>query len=208
MFVVHLQVLAHEPALQLVGADHLADDEIVAAVVTALRCFARQRPCFLQDDLVRVDQAAQLIRDTLAPARRTRNARFLHYVVRQGHAMRLHHGICLRPTAREPSMPQVRVDAYEVLYSANSFSPRIALKNAGNYIGQLLFLPNGSTLPADTVVNKQAQLHYHLDDFRNVVDLLRNEKPIYMYYNGSGSGFENGIRTMSERVGEGEIIQD
>src|SRR5688572_32484717 len=53
----------------------------------------------------------------------------------------------LAPIARESSMPQVRVDAYEVLYSANSFSPRIALKNAGNYIGQLLFLPDGAPLP-------------------------------------------------------------
>jgi hypothetical protein len=53
-------------------------------------------------------------------------------------------------------------------------------------------------------VNKQAQLHYHLDDFRNAIDLLRYEKPIYMFYNGSGGGFENGIRTMSEKVGEGE----
>lgn len=105
-------------------------------------------------------------------------------------------------------MAQVRVDAYEVLYSANSFSPRIALKNAGNYIGQMIFLPNGAALPADTLVNKQAQLHYHLDDFQNAVDLLRNEKPIYMYYNGSGGGFENGIRTMSERVGEGEITDN
>lgn len=105
-------------------------------------------------------------------------------------------------------MAQVRVDAYEVLYSANSFSPRIALKNAGNYIGQMIFLPNGAALPADTLVNKQAQLHYHLDDFQNAVDLLRNEKPIYMYYNGSGGGFENGIRTMNERVGEGEITDN
>jgi hypothetical protein len=48
-------------------------------------------------------------------------------------------------------------------------------------------------------------LHYHLDDFQNAIDLLRNEKPIYMYYNGSGGGFENGIRTMAEKVGEGEI---
>jgi hypothetical protein len=105
-------------------------------------------------------------------------------------------------------MAQMRIDSYEVLYSANSFSPRIALKNAGNYIGQLLFLPNGAALPADTVVNKQAQLHYHLEHFQNVVDLLRNEKPIYMYYNGSGGGFENGIKTMIEKVGEGEIAPD
>ena len=105
-------------------------------------------------------------------------------------------------------MAQVRVDAYEVLYSANSFSPRIALKNAGNYIGQMIFLPNGAALPADTLVNKQAQLHCPLDDFQNAVDLLGNGKPIYMYYNGSGGGFENGIRTMSERVGEGEITDN
>jgi hypothetical protein len=105
-------------------------------------------------------------------------------------------------------MAQMRVDAYEVLYSANSFPPRIALKNAGSYIGQMIFLPNGAALPVDTMVNKQAQLHYHLDDFQNAVDLLRNEKPIYMYYNGSGGGFENGIKTMIEKVGEGEIGPD
>ena len=101
-------------------------------------------------------------------------------------------------------MAQMRIDAYEVLYSANGFSPRIALKNAGTYIGQMIFMPNGAALPADTVVNKQAQLHYHLDDFQNAIDLLRNEKPIYMYYSGSGGGFENGIKTMIEKVGEGE----
>ena len=101
-------------------------------------------------------------------------------------------------------MAQMRIDAYEVFYSANGFAPRIALKNAGNYVAQMIFMPNGATLPADNVVSGQAQLHYHLDDFHNAVDLLRNEKPIYMYYNGSGGGFENGIKTMSEKVGEGE----
>ena len=34
---------------------------------------------------------------------------------------------------------QMRIDAYEVLYSANDFPPRIALKNAGNYVGQMIF---------------------------------------------------------------------
>jgi hypothetical protein len=102
-------------------------------------------------------------------------------------------------------MALTRIDAYEVLYSANAFSPRIAFKNAGNYVGHLIFSPNGAALPIDTVVNNQVQLHYRLEDFANIVDLLRNEKPIYMYYNGSGAGFENGIKTMVEKVGEGEI---
>ena len=97
-----------------------------------------------------------------------------------------------------------RIETYEVFYSANTFSPRIGLKNAGNFVGQMIFHPNGTALPADTIVNNQVQLHYHLDDFPNAIDLLRYEKPIYMFYNGSGGGFENGIRTMSEKVGEGE----
>ena len=104
-------------------------------------------------------------------------------------------------------MAQTRIDQYEVLYSSNSFSPRIGLKNAGNYVGQMIFMPNGATLPADSIVNNQVQLHYHVDDFQNAIDLLRNEKPIYMYYNGSGGGFENGIKTKAEKVGEGEISQ-
>lgn len=102
-------------------------------------------------------------------------------------------------------MAQTKIDTYEVLYSANTFSPRIALKSEGKYVGQMIFKPNGTALPADGIVNGQVQLHYHLDDFHNAVDLLRNEKPIYMYFSGSGGGFENGIKTSNEKVGEGEI---
>ena len=98
-----------------------------------------------------------------------------------------------------------RVDAYEVFYSANAFPPRIALKGAGNYIGMMVFLPEGATLPVDTVTKGQVVLYYPVSHYANAIDLLRNEKPIYLYYTGSGSGFENGIKTMSEKVGEGEI---
>ena len=41
-------------------------------------------------------------------------------------------------------------------------------------------------------------------DFDNAIDLLRNEKPMYLLYNGSGGGFENGIKTTPEPVGEAE----
>lgn len=102
-------------------------------------------------------------------------------------------------------MSLTRIDSYEVFYSANGYSPRIALKGAGNYIGMLVFLPNGTTLPADTVTKGQVVLYYHLDHYHNAIDLLRNEKPMYLFYNGSGPGFENGIKTMIEKVGEGEI---
>jgi hypothetical protein len=50
----------------------------------------------------------------------------------------------------------------------------------------------------------QVNLYYHLEDYRNTIDLLRNEGPMYLLYNGSGPGFENGIKTTQEAVGEGE----
>lgn len=102
-------------------------------------------------------------------------------------------------------MSLTRVDAYEVFYSANGFPPRIALKGAGNYIGMLVFLPNGAALPADTVTKGQVVLYYPVERYDGAIDLLRNEKPVYLFYNGSGPGFENGIKTMVEKVGEGEI---
>jgi hypothetical protein len=97
-------------------------------------------------------------------------------------------------------MPLTMIDQYEVMYSANTFAPRIWLKSGGKYIGQLVFRPNGASLPQDT----SGSLYYHLDDLQNVLDLLRNEKPMYWLFSGSGGGFENGVKTTPEAVGEGE----
>lgn len=101
-------------------------------------------------------------------------------------------------------MPITKIDKYEVMYSANQFAPRIWLRGSGGYIGQLIFKPNGSMLPQDKMTGGQVQLYYHLDDFQNAIDLLRNESPMYLLYSGSGGGFENGIKTTQEPVGEGE----
>jgi hypothetical protein len=98
-------------------------------------------------------------------------------------------------------MAFTQIDEYEVMYSANQFPPRIWLKNGGIFIGQLSFMPNGATLPPDTEHN----LYYHLDNFQHVIDLLRNESPMYLLYSGSGGGFENGIKTTPEVIGEGEV---
>jgi hypothetical protein len=98
------------------------------------------------------------------------------------------------------------ITSYTVLYSSNTFPPRIWLKNGPEFIGQCLFLPNTTpTLPADNLVNGQAQLHYRVDNFQHVLDVLRNEKPVYLLYAGSGPGFENAIRTGDEPVGPGDI---
>jgi len=101
-------------------------------------------------------------------------------------------------------MALTKIDSYLVQYSANAFARRIGVKSGATYIGQLVFMPNGSALPADKLLGTQPQLYYHLEDFANCVDLLRNESPVYLLWNGPGAGNENGLRTSDEPMGEGE----
>lgn len=100
-------------------------------------------------------------------------------------------------------MATTLIQSYEVMYSANTFVPRIWLMNGGKVIGQLIFEPDGAPLPADNNKNG-VNLYYHVENYQNCIDLLRNESPVYLLFSGSGTGFENGILTAPEPVGEGE----
>jgi hypothetical protein len=42
-------------------------------------------------------------------------------------------------------------------------------------------------------VSGQAQVQYHLEDFENCHTILRNEKTVYLLFNGTGA--ENGLMT-------------
>ena len=44
-------------------------------------------------------------------------------------------------------------------------------------------------------------LYYHLEDFANAFNVLSEEKVVYLLFNGSGPGFENGIQTSAEPLG-------
>lgn len=101
-------------------------------------------------------------------------------------------------------MATTHIDQFEVMYSANTFAPRIWLIGAGKFLGQLIFFPNGKPLPVDTKrANGQVDIYYHLDDFENVQQLLETEKNVYLLFSGSGPGNENGILTTAEPAGSG-----
>ena len=100
-------------------------------------------------------------------------------------------------------MALTKIDAYEVQYSSNKFPPRIFLKSGNNYIGQLTFQSNEAVLPADGIPGGNT-LYYHLDDFANCIDILRNESPVYFLFVGTNGSSENGLKTGSELVGDGD----
>lgn len=98
-------------------------------------------------------------------------------------------------------MATTQITEFEVQYSANQFPPRIFLKNQANFIGQLIFMPDGATLPPDAMSGGQVNLFYHLENFASALEILRHETPCFLLFNGSGPGFENGIQTSPEAVG-------
>ncbi|MFN2458905.1 MAG: hypothetical protein ABR502_11955 [Chitinophagaceae bacterium] len=59
-------------------------------------------------------------------------------------------------------MPTTKIDEYTVMHSANTFWPRIWLKNGGKAIGQLNFHPNGSALPLDNLNGGHPDIPYYL----------------------------------------------
>ena|ERR1700685_1968719 len=90
-------------------------------------------------------------------------------------------------------MATTLVNDYEGMYSANAFPPRIWLSSAGKFFGQLIFHPDGSVLPPDALTGGQINLQYHLEDFENCAAILRNERTVYLLFNGAVA--ENGLMT-------------
>lgn len=90
----------------------------------------------------------------------------------------------------KPRVPWTKIEQYVVTYPTSPSHPRIHLSNAsGEFVGQLVFAPNDADLPTDT----DDADYCHLEDFTNVLDLLRNERPIYYINNGPQGS--NGIQT-------------
>jgi hypothetical protein len=76
----------------------------------------------------------------------------------------------------------------------------------GDIIADAHFYPDYLEVPDnDWRSGNIANLVFRLQDFSNVVDVLRNEKPVYLqYFDGVEIG---GIFTGSEPIGEGEITR-
>lgn len=110
-------------------------------------------------------------------------------------------------------MSMVEIKKYDVAYYAGG-------KNAAGYpyraiiglrdesdglIGAAYFHHSAATLPAsdNRKVSGYISCHYLAEDYERVLDLLRNEKPVYVEFEIQLGSMAN-IRTSAEPVGEGE----
>jgi hypothetical protein len=92
----------------------------------------------------------------------------------------------------------------------NLVYPRAVVKcyHDEDFVVQLNFYPDNKSLPENyyDVNSKLAYLRYPLSMYPNIIDILRNEKPIYFSYSQKTKlGY---IRTGKEPIGEGNIDAD
>ena len=105
------------------------------------------------------------------------------------------------------------IKKYEVVYFAGGQGGEeyphralIKLRRAdGTLIATAFFHRGGSQIPSSDSknANEQYNCHFPERDYANVLDILRNEKPVYFEFIG-GKWNVGSIATVAEPVGEGE----
>jgi hypothetical protein len=109
-------------------------------------------------------------------------------------------------------MAQFKIDGYAVRSwssrSTTNLSPGTAvvgiyLYEGNTYRGYVYFFPDGTQLapPVYHSATSRIFLHFNLSQFHATLEMLRNEKPIYLYYL---SPTHAALRTGKEPVGEEE----
>jgi len=108
-------------------------------------------------------------------------------------------------------MPSYKIDSYSVrLWSSrrtNNLSPGTALAGIyfyeGNkYRGYAYFFADDTSLnPPIYQNNGRIFVHFNISQFQEISNIIRNEKPIYLYYYSPSNA---GIQTGREPVGEEE----
>lgn len=96
------------------------------------------------------------------------------------------------------------IDGYQIwYYGKNSHHLYIQVYNSGVYQGSLTF-HDIATIPDNELDGAgHIRLSFHKTDYPNIVDMLRNESPLFIWINPTNK--IGGIATEStEPVGEGE----
>ena len=76
----------------------------------------------------------------------------------------------------------------------------VRLQNGNASVAYVHFVPTGKPIPADTDAPPWIRMYLSETQLPAVIDMLRNESPISVYYT-AGSGF---LLTGNEPIGEGE----
>ena len=91
----------------------------------------------------------------------------------------------------------IKIDRFEVMYPVHQLPPRIVMFGSGRSLGQLMFMPDGSGLPPDTMNNDSFFLYFHLEKLESMLALMRSGETLYVHW--IGPGCDNRIQTASAK---------
>jgi hypothetical protein len=113
-------------------------------------------------------------------------------------------------------MAVIEIKKYDVAYYAGGrnaagypYKAIIGLRDDNDrLVGAAYFHRNPTTMPGADAHKASGYIscHYPAEEYPHVLDLLRNEKPVYVEFE-AGVGNIASIRTSAEPVGEGETNQ-
>jgi len=113
-------------------------------------------------------------------------------------------------------MAIIEIKKYDVAYYAGGrniaaypYRAIIGLRDDNNdLIGAAYFHHSTSTMPTSDTMKATGYIscHYLAPDFPHVLDILRNEKPVYVEFEVRPGNIAS-IRTSAEPVGEGELSE-
>ncbi|QFZ20745.1 hypothetical protein [Saccharothrix syringae] len=76
-------------------------------------------------------------------------------------------------------------DSYSIVHSSNNsgYEADIACFTTGttNMIGRIIFFKDGAPVPPNVSLAYGPEIHFPLSRLREVVDTLRQEKPLYLW---------------------------
>lgn len=78
----------------------------------------------------------------------------------------------------------------------------IYLYEGRTYRGYAYFFPDGTPLAAPVITDDQIFVHYSLSEFDAIAQMLREEKPTYLYsFGATNSGLMTGMEPTGEEEG-------
>ncbi|SRX53959.1 hypothetical protein [Aequorivita sp. CIP111184] len=102
-----------------------------------------------------------------------------------------------------------QVNSYRYYHwsSRGNLKTTLNLYGSGSNACMVLFQSNpDATLPPATMHGENFfRLHYHQYQLDSLIDMLRNESPIFVFFNNDNGQNNSRISTSNEPVGEGEL---
>jgi hypothetical protein len=78
---------------------------------------------------------------------------------------------------------QANFNAYRIwYYSGHPYEALIYVYQDGKYVGRIVFFKDAASTPANASY-PEPSIHYPLVRFNDVINILREEKPLYLHLN-------------------------